>query len=138
VDVGDRDLAVLRTVTPHCQPVRVGPALPAGADVWVAGFPSPGTPRVFPGHVRDSTRSAHLWTVDGVATEGTSGGGVFDARSGTLVGLIQGYWAVRLVAPGGGISGEAPAGRIAVIPIAGVRELLEEWGFVDLLDFGSR
>jgi len=134
VDRGDQDLAVLRTIAAPCRPARIGPSLPPGADVWLGGFPAPGAPRILPGHVRDAVRAGHVWTVEGIATEGTSGGGVFDARSGALVGLIQGYWAVRLVAPGGRVAGEASVGRIAVIPIAGVRELLEAWGFVDLLE----
>lgn len=134
VDLDDRDLAVLRTVGPVCRPVRLGAPLAVGADVWLAGFAVAGAPQVWAGHIRDTERHGGLsWTVDGSVTEGTSGGGVFDARSGDLVGLIQGYWAVRLIGPGGRVAGEAPAEMTAVIPIARVRTLLREWGFEDLL-----
>jgi hypothetical protein len=134
VDLDDRDLAVLRTVGPPCHPVRLGSPLAPGADVWLGGFAVAGAPGIWPGHVRDTNRQGGLsWIVDGSATEGTSGGGVFDARSGGLVGLIQGYWAVRVVIPGGRVAGEAPADMAAVIPIARVRTLLREWGFEDLL-----
>ena len=67
------------------------------------------------------------------STEGASGGGVFDARSGELVGLIQGYWTVRLVGPAGRVGGEVRPGATAVIPLAQVRLLLREWGLEDLL-----
>jgi hypothetical protein len=134
-DADDRDLAVLRTFARPCHPARIGVPPGDGTDVWLAGFPASGGARVVPGHVRDTARRPESsWSVDGVVTEGTSGGGVFDARSGGLVGLIQGYWTVRLVGPAGRISGEAPAGRIAVIPMARVRALLAEWGIQDLLE----
>jgi hypothetical protein len=71
--------------------------------------------------------------VDGTAREGDSGGPVFDARSGGLVGLIQGYWTARLVAAGGQVAVESAVGRVAVIPLAHVRALLEGWGIADLL-----
>lgn len=134
VDAGDHDLAVLRMHGGRCRPARLAPPPGEGADVWLAGFPAGDGARVVPGHVRDAARRTELpWSVDGAVTEGTSGGGVFDASSGGLVGLIQGYWTVRLVAPGGRVAGETPAGRIAVIPMPRIRALLAEWGIGDLL-----
>lgn len=67
-------------------------------------------------------------------TEGAGRGGVFDARSGELVGLIQGYWIARLLGPRGWIGGEAVAGTSAVIPMGRVRAILREWGLDGLLD----
>jgi trypsin-like peptidase len=134
VDAGERDLAVLRTLGGPCRPAALAPPPGEGADVWLAGFPAAGGAHVVPGHVRDAVRRAGLpWSVEGAVTEGTSGGGVFDAGSGGLLGLIQGYWTVRLVAPGGRIAGETPAGRIAVIPMPRIRALLTEWGMSELL-----
>jgi hypothetical protein len=89
---------------------------------------------VRPGHIRATGRAGDpTWTVDGTAREGDSGGPVFDARSGGLVGLIQGYWTARLVAAGGQVAVESAVGRVAVIPLAHVRALLEGWGIADLL-----
>jgi hypothetical protein len=135
VDVGDRDLAVLRTVASGCRPAQVGAPIELGADVWLAGFAAEDTPRIWGGHVREMPRVGGMrFTVDGVATEGTSGGGVFDVSTGRLLGLIQGYWTVRLIGPSGRVGGEAPAGTTAVVPISAVRALMEEWGVEDLLD----
>jgi hypothetical protein len=135
VDEAGSDLAVLRAGGVGCRPTRVGArALEAGDDVWLAGFPSPGAPRVRPGHIRATGRASDpTWIVDGTASEGDSGGPVFDARAGGLVGLIQGYWTARLVAAGGPVAAESAIGRVAVIPLAQVRALLEAWGIADLL-----
>jgi S1-C subfamily serine protease len=38
--------------------------------------------------------------VDAPVNYGTSGGGVFDARSGRLVGIVRGYRTVRMSVPG--------------------------------------
>lgn len=131
----DRDLAVVRVVAPGCHPVPIGPSVESGADLWLAGFPALGSLHVWTGHVRDAPSPAQpRWTVDGAVTEGASGGGVFDASTGGLVGLIQGYWTVRLVGPAGPVAGEVAAGTTAVIPVARVRALLREWGLDALLD----
>jgi hypothetical protein len=134
VDADDRDLAVVRAAGLACRPARTGSGLEPGADVWLAGFPRQGATRVWPGHLRGPwPPEAPRWIVDGGVTEGASGGGVFEARSGELVGLIQGYWTVRLLGPAGPIGGDVPAGATAVIPLARVRGLLREWGLQDLL-----
>lgn len=134
VDAEDRDLAVVRAAGLACRPARLGGAIEPGADVWLAGFPGRGVARVWSGHLREPWEpAASDWIVDGGVTEGASGGGVFDARSGELVGLIQGYWTVRLVGPAGRASSEVPAGATAVIPLARVRLLLREWGLEGLL-----
>jgi hypothetical protein len=134
VDAGDRDLAVVRATGLACRPARLGDGRVPVADVWLAGFPTRGLPRVWPGHLSEPRQpGAPRWMVDGGVTEGASGGGVFDARSGKLVGLIQGYWTARLVGPAGPIGGEVPTGATAVIPLTQVRRLLQEWGLADLL-----
>ena len=134
-DSDERDLAVVRVMEPRCHPVSLGPPVERGADVWLAGFPLPGSPHVWAGHVREAASPAQpRWTVDGAVTEGASGGGVFDAGTGGLIGLIQGYWTVRLVGPGGPVAGEVAAGTTAVIPVARVRALLREWGLDALLE----
>jgi len=135
VDRDDRDLALLRAVAPDCRPVPVAPASEWGSEVWLAGFPSRGAARVWPGHLPPPRAAGESrWTIDAGVTEGASGGGVFDARTGRLVGLIQGYWTARLVGPDGAIGGEVATGRTAVIPLARVRALLGEWGLERLLD----
>jgi hypothetical protein len=134
VDAGERDLAVLRAIA-TCRPARIGVGPERDGDVWLAGFPGEGQVRVWPGHARETSWFGTLrWIVEGTVTEGASGGGVFDAQTGRLLGLIQGYWTARLVMPGGAIAGVARIGTAAVIPITRVRALLEEWGFEDLLD----
>jgi hypothetical protein len=134
IDAGDRDLAVVRAGGLACHPARLGDGREPAAAVWLAGFPRRGLARVWPGHFREPRPpGASRWMVDGGVTEGASGGGVFDARSGELVGLIQGYWTARLVGPAGPIGGEVPTGATAVIPLAQVRRLLQDWGLEDLL-----
>jgi hypothetical protein len=134
VDADGRDLAVVRAPGLACRPARIGSGSEPVTDVWLAGFPSRGIAHVWPGHLREPRQpGAPRWVVDGGATEGASGGGVFDAHSGELVGLIQGYWTVRLVGPAGPIGGEVRTGATAVIPLTQVRRLLREWGLEDLL-----
>ncbi len=134
VDAEDRDLAVVRAVGADCRPARLGPEPEAGADVWLAGFPRRGLVRFWPGHIRaPMDAAAARWTIDGAVTEGASGGGVFDARSGELLGVIQGYWIVRLFAADGSVGAEAGMGTTAAIPLSRVRAVLAEWGLDDLL-----
>src|SRR5262249_23696647 len=100
-----------------------------------AGFPARGAARVWPGHVREPRSSGESrWTIDAAVTEGASGGGGFDARTGRLGGLVPGYWAARPGGPGGAVGGEGATGRTAVSPLALVRILLGEWGLERLLD----
>jgi hypothetical protein len=132
VDAEEADLAVLRAVGARCRPVRIGVAGTPAEDVWLAGFAVRGAVDVWPGHVRDA--GAVRWTVESPVSEGASGGGVFDARTGGLVGLIQGYWTARLVTVGGPLTGEAQTGTAAVVPIGRVQALLRAWGLDDLLE----
>ncbi|MGH7267906.1 MAG: trypsin-like peptidase domain-containing protein [Candidatus Rokuibacteriota bacterium] len=132
VDGDDADLAVLRAVGARCRPVRIGLAGTPAEDVWLAGFAVRGAVDVWPGHVRHA--GTLRWTVESPVSEGASGGGVFDARTGGLVGLIQGYWTARLVTVGGPVPGEARTGTAAVVPIDRVQALLRAWGLDDLLE----
>jgi hypothetical protein len=132
VDADEADLAVLRAVGAGCRPVRIGVAGAPAEDVWLAGFAARGGVDVWPGHVREA--GALRWTVETPVSEGASGGGVFDARTGGLVGLIQGYWTARLVAVGGPVTGEMRTGTAAVVPIGRVQALLRAWGLDDLLE----
>lgn len=139
VDTDEQDLAVLRTVGTACRPAALGPSLERGGDVWLGAMGADGLPRVWPGHVREIPGPGGAgWTVDGTVTEGASGGGVFDARTGGLVGLIQGYWTARLIVAGAQVAAEVPAGTTAVISLAHVRTQLEAWGVEDLLDSSER
>jgi len=67
---------------------------------------------------------------------GVSGGGVFDARTGRLIGLVEGFSTARLMA-----QGPTPAwyidvpvpGQTLVTPLADIRRFLDEFEQADLL-----
>ena len=72
--------------------------------------------------------------VDASVSYGASGGGVYDERTGRLVGLVEGYRTARVSFNGDAQSIDVPVpGETYVVPLADIRRFLMETGQKDLL-----
>jgi len=74
--------------------------------------------------------------VDASVSYGSSGGGVYDARDGGLLGMVEGYRTARVTAQGT----EAPwfidvpvPGQTFVTPLVEIRRFLADAGHADLI-----
>jgi S1-C subfamily serine protease len=115
------DVAILEATLPDVAPVGLQSSARLGDDVWVVSFPWGRRGTVVRGAVSQiiaeaaDTRlpvSGPVGLIDAAVSYGTSGGGVFDARTGQLIGLVRGYRTAKLSLPG------APQQTLD-IPIAG-------------------
>jgi len=137
------DLALLRAESDQCDTASPAPTPVLGEPIWVIGFPLGRHIMLSSGIVSqvglesaaDPAISARL-IVDAPVSYGVSGGGVFDARTGRLIGLVEGFSTARLMA-----QGPPPAwyidvpvpGQTLVIPLADIRRFLGEFEQADLL-----
>jgi serine protease Do len=139
----DIDLALLQAEAPACAPARAGTAPLLGESVWVVGFPWGRHMTLSSGIVSqinldDGTdrETASRLMVDASVSYGSSGGGVYEARGGALIGIVEGYSTAR-VAPEGGNSSwyiDVPVpGQTFVTPLSDVRRFLAETGYSDLV-----
>jgi trypsin-like peptidase len=97
------DLALLRVRAPRCMPTPLGRSPALGDRIWIVGFPWGRQIRLISGMVSElnlddqgNLRAGASLVVDASVAYGMSGGGVFDAASGRLVGLIEGYGTARV------------------------------------------
>jgi len=122
------------------------PARPAaspilGEPVWVVAFPwgrqmTLGTGIVSQIALDGEKEQASRLMVDALVSYGSSGGGVFEARTGRLLGVIEGYNTARVTAQGAGPSWyiDVPMpGQTFVTPVSDIRRFLAEIGQADLL-----
>ena len=112
--------------------------------MWVVGFPwgrhltlSSGVISQLNYEVAgDSEPAAHLM-IDASVSYGASGGGVFDAQTGALIGLVEGYRTARLTSRGEGpewyIDVPLP-GQTVVTSLADIRRFLADTGQAALVD----
>ncbi len=143
-DNRDTDLAVLRTESPQCAPAAAGTPPTLGTPVWVVGFPWGRSMTLASGIVsqvdlprpEDQEEGSRLM-VDASVSYGISGGPVFDARSGRLIGIVEGYNTAR-VSPQGATSGwyiDVPVpGQTFVTPLSDIRRFLADEGVGTLSD----
>ena len=116
----DVDLALLRVQAPHCVPAPLGRPPALGDRIWIVGFPWGRQIRLIGGMVSEVNLDDHgnllagaSMVVDASVAYGMSGGGVFDARSGRLVGLIEGYGTARVP------FGQKPTLQYIDVPVPG-------------------
>jgi hypothetical protein len=116
----DVDLALLRVRAPHCRAARIGPPPGLGDRTWIAGFPWGRQIRLITGIVsqvsvddRGQLKAGASLMVDASVVYGMSGSGVFDAATGRLVGLIEGYGTARVS------FGEKSSRQYVDVPVAG-------------------
>jgi hypothetical protein len=131
------DLAILavRGVAPPAVTLKDVTGL--GQDVWVAGFPwgrrltvVRGVVSQLAGDADEAPLRGPARMVDASVSYGTSGGGVFEVSTGSLVGIVEGYRTARVTLP------KAPEsvlhvpvpGETTVISSAGIRRFLSSAG----------
>jgi len=143
-ETSDLDLAILRAESDSCVPARLGSPPSLGASVWVVGFPwgrhmtlASGVVSQINFHGAGNVETGARLMVDASVSYGSSGGGVFDARSGALIGLVEGYRTARVISHGTGpewyIDVPEP-GQTFVTSLADIRRFLAETGYAGLLD----
>ncbi len=115
------DVAILAADDLAVTPIAMQETARLGDNVWVISFPWGRRGTVVSGVVSQiaaeetDTRlpiSGPVSLIDAAVSYGTSGGGVFDAQTGRLVGIVRGYRTAKLALPG------APAQSLD-LPIAG-------------------
>ena len=135
------DLALLRTEVEQCASVRSARAPVLGEQVWVVGFPlgrhimlsSGVVSQVIWDGVSDAAATGRLM-VDAPVNYGVSGGGVFDAQTGSLIGVVEGFATARVTAQGAAWYIDVPVpGQTHVTPLADIRKFLADFEQADLL-----
>ncbi len=142
-ETADVDVALLRAESHDCVPARPAEAPRIGEAIWVLTFPW-GRNMVLAGGIvsqvhgddaADRESASHLM-VDASVSYGSSGGGVYEARSGGLIGLVEGYRTARVTSQGS----ESPwyidvpmPGQTLVTPLADIRRFLADTGHADLI-----
>lgn len=140
-DTPEVDLALLRTESQQCAPARTGGSPLLGESVWVIGFPWGRHMTLTRGIVSqvviddDADRAtASRLMVDAPVSYGSSGGGVFEAREGTLIGLVEGYSTAKVMSKGAtpAWSIEVPVpGQTYVTSLSDVKRFLSQTSYAD-------
>jgi len=142
-ETADLDVALLRAESDECTPAR--PAAPPrlGEPIWVVAFPwgrnmmlARGIVSQINGDDAADQELASRLMVDASVSYGSSGGGVYDARDGGLIGLVEGYRTARVTSQGS----EPPwyidvpmPGQTLVTPLGDIRRFLAETGHAELI-----
>jgi S1-C subfamily serine protease len=131
------DLALLQAESEECAPVSLASAPVLGEAIWVIGFPlgrhimlsSGVVSQVALDDASDPAAIAARLIVDAPVNYGVSGGGVFDARTGGLIGVVEGFSTARLTAHGATPSWyiDVPVpGQTLVTPLTDIKRFLRE------------
>jgi serine protease Do len=140
------DLALLQIQADDCVAAELGTAPGLGDSIWVVAFPWGREMTLVGGVVSqlngdrtdDPESGAHLM-VDASVSYGASGGGVFDAATGRLVGLVEGYRTARVAFKGDTSSRyiDVPVpGETYVSPLDDIRRFLTDSGHAELTGLG--
>ena len=115
----DMDLAVIEVQGLDLPPVRFKEVVRLGDEVWVVAFPWGRRLTLVSGVVSqivsdeaELALEGPVRMVDASVSYGASGGGVFDAATGELVGIVEGYRTAQVTIP------EAPE-RVLQVPVPG-------------------
>ncbi len=146
-DAPDVDLALLRTESEDCVPARAGGPALLGEPVWVVGFPWGRHMTLTRGIVSQvgiddgaDRETASRLMVDAPVSYGSSGGGVFEAREGALIGIVEGYSTARVTSQGANpawyIDVPVP-GQTYVTPLADVKRFLAHTSYAGLVETAS-
>lgn len=136
------DLAILEVQGLDLPPAALKPVAHLGDEVLIIGFPWGRRLTVLSGIVSQLVpQDGHLplegspRMVDASVSYGSSGGGVFDAASGALVAIVEGYRTAKVTLPETpGRTFEIPvAGETTVIPAAAILRFLVESGLEPFL-----
>lgn len=142
-DTPELDVAVLSAPTERCAPaVATGPPT-LGEPVWVVAFPWGGYMTLASGVVSQIRLKnpppgapPSRFMIDALVGYGASGSGVYQASTGRLLGIVEGYGTARVAGqgatPGWFIDVPMP-GQTFVTPLADVQRYLRTSGHGDLL-----
>jgi serine protease Do len=145
------DLAVLRIETEEqCAIARPGRQPVLGEPIWVVAFPW-GRQMTLTSGIISQVRltldggegeSSSRLMVDALVGYGSSGGGVYEGRTGRLIGVVEGYNTARVAATAS--AGETAwyidvpmPGQTFVTPLTDIQRFLGEIGRPDLFHGGS-
>ena len=138
----DMDLGLLRAQTHECFPTKFGRPPWLGDPILVVAYPWGRNMMLVGGIVSQVNAdqpadrdTAPRLIVDASVSYGSSGGGVYDGRTGGLVGLVEGYRTARVSFQGDTsqyIDVPLP-GETYVVPLADIRRFLIEAGQQELL-----
>lgn len=148
-DTPQLDLALLKSSISPCVPALESRPPLLGEAVWVVGFPWGRHMTLARGIVSqiniedsDDRETASRLMVDASVSYGSSGGGVYAARDGRLIGIVEGYNTARVSAQGVNPPPwyfDVPVpGQTFVTPLSDVRRFLAEVGYVRLLGAARR
>lgn len=136
------DLALLQIQADDCAPADLGTSPALGDAIWVVAFPwgremtlVGGVVSQVNGEPVDDPDAGARLMVDASVSYGASGGGVFDATTGRLIGLVEGYRTARVSFKGDSTSRyiDVPVpGETYVVPLADVRRFLIDSGHAGL------
>jgi serine protease Do len=143
-ETADVDVALLRAESRDCVPARPAGAPRLGEPIWVLTFPwgrnmvlAGGIVSQVHGEGAADRESASHFMVDAPVSYGSSGGGVYEARGGGLIGLVEGYRTARVTSQGS----EPPwyidvpmPGQTLVTPLADIQRFLADTGHADLIE----
>lgn len=141
------DLALLSVQSDRCLPAPFGRLPALGEAIWVVAFPWGRNMTLIGGNIsqlNDADATTALETasrlmVGASVSYGASGGGVYEARTGGLIGLVEGYRTARVSfqANGAPTHIDVPVpGETYVIPLSDIRRFLLETGHARLLGDG--
>lgn len=125
VTVSERaDLALLEVADLDSTPARLKDSVQLGDEVWVVAFPwgrrmtlSSGVVSQVVGNTGGGDYEGAARMVDVSVSYGASGGGVFDAQTGALVGLVESYRTAR-------VSMQGNPERVIEVPVPGETTLI--------------
>jgi len=142
-DTDDLDLGLLRVTTGQCAVARLGEPPHLGEEIWVVAFPWGRNMTLLGGIVSQvnvddaiDQETAPRLIVDTSVSYGASGAGVYQAKTGRLIGLVEGYRTARVSfrvdAHPGHIDVPVP-GETYLTPLAHIRRFLAETGYSHLV-----
>lgn len=125
VSVSERaDLALLEVTDLESTPARLKDSVQLGDEVWVVAFPWGRRMTLSSGVVSQVVPDSGGGDYEGAArmvdvsvSYGASGGGVFDAQTGALVGLVESYRTAR-------VSMQGNPERVIEVPVPGETTLI--------------
>ena len=137
----DLDVAIVEADGLDVRPIRMKTVAHLADDILVIAFPWGQRFTVVKGVVSQVAGAGEALIagaprmIDVSVSYGSSGGGVFDARSGELLGIVEGYRTVKVAIPE---MKDRPlalpvAGETTLIPAAAIRRFLEDSGLTDFL-----
>jgi S1-C subfamily serine protease len=138
----DLDVAIVEAEGLDATPIRMRTVAHLGDDILVIAFPwgqrftvIKGVVSQVAGGSEETLVSGAPRMIDASVSYGSSGGGVFDARTGEMLGIVEGYRTVKVAVPE---MKDRPlelpvAGETTLIAAAAIRHFLEDSGLTDFL-----